>query len=209
LASYIIFESYTIVINTQYMLIVLSAEQPLSKGSPNSLQFVTAPLPLSSLLISGGGGSDEGGSGSIGEGGRKGRRGRIGGASSVLSREEREEREELVVHQNGSLDRGGGGGDEDESPSVDEVDGDDQSKQGVGVGGGRRMGISLSWSARIGGAGSLNGVGGDTVLESDDTGGDGEGEVEAWRREVKQRWGGGVRDKDELKLPAGEGWRPL
>jgi hypothetical protein len=172
--------------------------------------FVAAPLPSSSLLIGGGGGSDEGGGGGgIGEGGRKGRRGRVGGASSVLSGEEREEREELVVHRNGSLGRGGGGGDEDESPSVDEVDGDDQSKRGMGVGGGRRRGTSSSRSARIGGVGSLNGVGGDTVLESDDTGGDGEGEVEAWRREVKQRWGGGVRDKDELKLPAGEGWRPL
>jgi hypothetical protein len=38
-ASYIIPESYTIVVDTQYTLIVLSAERPLSKGSPDSLHF--------------------------------------------------------------------------------------------------------------------------------------------------------------------------
>lgn len=136
-----------------------------------------------SVPVGGGGGVDGSGSGE-GKGEGEGRRGRVGRASSVLSGEEREEREELVGH------RGYGYGYGYDAPGMNT---NGISRRGAGV---------------DGGGGSLNGVGGEAVLESDDTG-DGEEGEGAWRREVKERWGAEVMDKDGLKLPAGEGWRPL
>lgn len=49
----------------------------------------------------------------------------------------------------------------------------------------------------------------DGEMDSDETGdgaGDGEGERE-WRRATRERWAG--KEKDELKWPAGDGWKPL
>ena len=155
---------------------------------------------------------------------RKGRSGR--GGSSVLSGEELEEREGLVVHAHGQGhlrgSNGFGFGHAYDAPGVDMVPNDDLFDSGSGTHP-RRGGSSSSTGGigTIGGGigggggvgGTLNGVGGAAVLDSDDSaGGDEEGEGEGegkWRKEVKERWGADVRDKDGLKLPAGEGWRPL